>query len=158
MALQHTSKPFVSVIVRTMRKVTTTYWLVYVTEEFLGRELRQVELRQVEHYSRAVKSRGCRNDCAAINQLCDEASSVTRTWVNRDNISNTNVFILGLAQEAHFEEGLSEWIDHQRLVNWKSIRLDDYQCTKRLGMMTHVRRIARCMPCVGREPTAKKNL
>ena len=68
MALQRTSKPFVSVIVRTMRKVTTTYRLVYVTEEFLGRERWNV-----------VETRGCRNDLAAINQLCGEASSVTRT-------------------------------------------------------------------------------
>jgi hypothetical protein len=38
--------------------------------------------------------------------------------------------IVGLTQETHFEEGSSEVIDHQLVVDWKSIRSDDHQyCT-----------------------------
>ena len=65
----------------------------------------------------------------------------------------TNVLIVGLTQETHFEEGSSEWIDHQFVVDWKSIRSDDHQYMKR--MITHLRRIARRMLCVDREPAAK---
>ena len=39
------------------------------------------------------------------------------------------------------------------MVDLKSIRSDDHQYMKK--MMTHVRRIARCMLCVDREQAAK---
>ena len=77
-------------------------------------------------------------------------------WINSGNTSLiTHVFVVSLTQETHFEEGSSERINHQLVVDWKSTRhgSDDHQYIKR--MMTHVRRIARCMLCVDREPAAK---
>ena len=81
MALQHTSKAICVSDCKNNEK-GHAYWLVYVTQEFLGRELYYI-----------VKTRGCRNDSAAINQLCGEASSVTRTWINCDNIILTSLLL-----------------------------------------------------------------
>ena len=69
--------------------------MVNVFEEFLGRELNVI-----------VESRGLRDDKAAINQLC-EAWLVAS--INFDDTSLiTNVMIVSLTQETHFEEGSSE--------------------------------------------------
>ena len=45
-------------------------------------------------------------------------------------LSITNVVIVGLAQETHFEESSSELKVHKFVVGWKSIRSDsdDLQC------------------------------
>jgi hypothetical protein len=80
--------------------------LVNVKKELARRELNDI-----------VKSRGFRDDETAINQLC-EAWLVGR--INFDSI--TNILIVALTYETHFEEGSSECINHRLVVNWKSIR------------------------------------
>ena len=54
--------------------------------------------------------------------------------INFDDTSSiANLFIVGLTQETHFEEGSSERIDHQLVVDWKSIRSDGHQYMKENG-------------------------
>ena len=53
---------------------------------------------------------------------------MTRINVDDHDISLiTNVVIVGLTYETHFEEGSRECINHRLMVNWKSIRSDDHQ-------------------------------
>ena len=44
-----------------------------------------------------------------------------------ETLSITNIRIVGLTYETHFEEGSSECIIHRVVVDWKSIRSDDHQ-------------------------------
>jgi hypothetical protein len=115
--------------------------LVDVCEEFLGRELNDISER-----------RGIRDEETAINQLC-EVWLVARINFDDTTSSITNVTVMGLTQETHFEKGTRKFIIHQVVADWKSIRSDDHTYMKRIT--TNVRRIARCMPCVDHEPTAK---
>jgi hypothetical protein len=67
-----------------------------------------------------VESGGFRDDETAINQLC-EASLVAR--INFDKTSSiTNIPIVALTYETHFEESSRECINHRLVVDWKSIR------------------------------------
>lgn len=85
-----------------------------VSEELAGRKLNNI-----------IERWGCRDDEAAINQLC-KAWLVAR--INSDDISSiTNVPIVGLTYETHFEEGSSECIIHRLVADCKSIRSDDHQ-------------------------------
>jgi hypothetical protein len=70
-----------------------------------------------------VKSRGFRDDETAINQLqCVEAWLVAR--IHFDNTTSiTNIPIVALTYETHFEKGGSECINHCLVVNWKSIMI-----------------------------------
>ena len=77
--------------------------MVNVGEELAGRELDFI-----------VERRGFGDDETAINQLCREAWLMARLNFNRTS-SITNIPILGLTDETHFEEGCSECIIH-RLV------------------------------------------
>ena len=91
---------------RTMRK--RAYRLVDVCEELAGRELNDI-----------IESGGFRDDWTAISQLC-EAWLMTR--ISFDHTSSiTNVLIVALTNETHFEEGSTEWTGHQIVVDWKSI-------------------------------------
>jgi hypothetical protein len=93
--------------------------LVNVREELARRELNDI-----------VKSRGFRNDETAINQLQAAAEwlAASRINLNFDKISliTTNILIVALTYETHFEEGSSECINHRLVVNWKSISSDDH--------------------------------
>ena len=76
-----------------------TYRLVDVFDGFAGRVLDFIITRH-----------GLRDDWTAINHLC-EAWLVAR--INFDDTSSiTNVMIIGLTQETHSEEGISEFSRH----------------------------------------------
>ena len=124
------------------------YRLVNVGEELAGRELNDI-----------FERRGWRDDETAINQLCETQLVVK---INFDETSSiTDITIVGLTQETHFEEGSREWPCAFIIVRWLTAVLEIHpfrwssilECMKRT--MTYVRRIARCMPCVNHEPAAK---
>jgi hypothetical protein len=60
---------------------------------------------------------------------------------------------VGLTQETHFEEGSREFLVHQAVADWKSIRSDNINVLK--ATMTHAQSFARSMLCVSHGPTAK---
>ena len=52
--------------------------------------------------------------------------------INFDETSSmSDIIIVGLTQETHFEEGSSECINHRCVVNWKSIRSNYHQYLER---------------------------
>ena len=96
-------------VARAMRKITA-YRLIDVFEELARRELNFI-----------IESRGLRDDWTTVNHLYG-ARLVAR--IKFDISSITNLMVLLLTQETHFEVGSSEWIYHQLVVDWKSICSD----------------------------------